>query len=395
MSKMSYNAEEIANAIVSSMNLVEQVNTAKGNALNILSSLNPPQGLDISSEVSVLREKINMVSERAVEIKSKIESVRSKIESMDASLHQTISVFISNKLVYGAYINGENRYGGNQGAPFMIVDTFEDTTYCDIIKSYYPEMTDNQVLDYLQAINNVGCGYTAIANYIMQAYASKPNEFEEKFGFPMYSKDEKGNIVANTNYLLTDVYCYANKTGIVDYYKKIEVDEESDIAQTSDKTDYIEYIKDMLFFNFDDGLSYPGSSDRAPGVVRGDIINILESDRYKDANIKLEPIKKYNDYFESNASFVDTVKKYTDEGKVINLGARDYDLYLADEDGNIMKDKDGNDILKYTVVDGPHAMTITDVNADGDYVVSTWGDKYVLDVNSLDEYTELYLVNIN
>ncbi len=129
--------------------------------------------------------------------------------------------------------------------------------------------------------------------------------------------------------------------------------------------------------------------------MSGDTINILESDRYKDANIKLEPIKKMNDYFESNASFVDTVKKYTDEGKVIDLGASDYDLYLADEDGNIMKDKDGNDILKCAVVDGPHAMTITDVNADGDYVVSTWGDKYVLDVDSLDKYTELYLVNIN
>ena len=47
----------------------------------------------------------------------------------------------------------------------------------------------------------------------------------------------------------------------------------------------------------------------------------------------------------------------------------------------------------YILVDASHAMTITGVNKDGDYIVSTWGEKYVLDSDSVDSWFGLNVIS--
>ena len=45
---------------------------------------------------------------------------------------------------------------------------------------------------YFNIIYDCGCGYAAAANFIFHIFEGKEEEFQEKFGFPMYSMTDKG-----------------------------------------------------------------------------------------------------------------------------------------------------------------------------------------------------------
>ena len=391
MSSFNYNAAAFSQAILYAERMETQMEDAKSQALGILGSLNPPPDLDISGEVASLKSQIEALSTRAVEISSTITSLRNQIESTDASISSQIRYYIGNESKY--LINNDpdfiyqfsnlsdffsqddiqyitknfkeilysnTEYGGDQGLP--IQDYINgDNTYETIIKNYFPDMSDEEIVDYLIAMNEEGCGYVATANYIFEAYLDKPEQFEKDFGFPMYYKDSDGKIKTTVNYLFTDIYCYANKNDIVD----------------GDNIENLWNIKGRIFDQDDPGYSYKGSSKRNIGTNQNIRNKILDSDRYNNSNIELNIIKEKNSL--STFNFDNLIRAAIDDGKVIELSAYDYTLYQVDENNN----RDNSKVpLEYK--SASHAMTITDINQNGDYIVSTWGEKYALDPLSLD-----------
>jgi hypothetical protein len=64
----------------------------------------------------------------------------------------------------------------------------------------------------------------------------------------------------------------------------------------------------------------------------------------------------------------------------VNISSGGFNLY--DSDGNVV----ASDV-------GDHWMTVTGVTADGNYVVSSWGDKYYIHPNEL-SYQDYLIMDV-
>lgn len=261
-------------------------------------------------------------------------------------------------------------YGGNQSAPLNGYLNGDDW-YETIIRKYFPDINDKEVYDYLNAMNNVGCGYVATCNYIMESYADNPEQFEKDFGYPIAYKTSNGEIFSTINYLFCDLYCYVYKNNIIE----------------PDETNSIVNFFDLIMKS--ETYSFNGSSKRNTGTTVEDRNTILDSNKFKNLNIDLKVLKEYYGTSNPNINYYSLVKSEIEKGNVVSLSATNYTLYYTDSDNNIVT-SDGRDPI--IMKNAPHAMTITDVTDDGNYVVSTWGDKYILDIKSLDNTYGLDLI---
>jgi hypothetical protein len=95
-------------------------------------------------------------------------------------------------------------YGGSQGSP-----SSQWEAVSDIVRRHFPKMTDREIKQFLEEYNAVGCGYVAVSNTVFARYIGRADEFEETFGFPMYTKD--GDL--NFNAMMIDFYCSKGKIG--------------------------------------------------------------------------------------------------------------------------------------------------------------------------------------
>ena len=87
-------------------------------------------------------------------------------------------------------------------------------------------------------------------------------------------------------------------------------------------------------------------------------------------------INHINIFYESlfNESYYQFVQeKMNEEGATLVIDIRDFNMYaIEDLDGNGLLD----DIMYSNV--GGHAMVVTEITEDGDFIVSSWGNKYII-----------------
>ena len=367
---------------------------------SILAGMNPPSDLDISSYIYRIKSKVNNFTTDAQLTKNSITSIFKYVSGTDATLGATINDYLieniaawlainnvsvdnsmfSNltpeekaqirKIMLSFLYNGTTNYGGNQGAPYRNY-ILGDTEYARIIRRYFPEMSDEQVLDYLQSINQVGCGYTAVANYIFEGYIDKPEQYQRDFGFPMFYKNKDGEIVSSINYLVTDVYCNVNINGLTDNVI-------NPVSPTTIGT------INGYYYNH-----YRGDSETATGLSEGEQKSILNYERYKDANVNVKSMKSVlrnlpidiphlSDNFNN---YSDEIKNSLKKGNVLTFNASNYTLYPSDANNHKI-----TYVEPIVVKNGAHSMTITDVNDNGEFIISSWGERYVLDSDSVDHY---------
>ena len=106
------------------------------------------------------------------------------------------------------------QYGADQVAfQFYFEDLIKDPVIWEEMQKYFP--VDNfQGIDdamdfyenYFQLVANTGCGYAAEANIIFDIFKGKEQEFQDKFGFPMYSVDDDGNVDFNYEAMTIKLY---------------------------------------------------------------------------------------------------------------------------------------------------------------------------------------------
>ena len=90
------------------------------------------------------------------------------------------------------------QYGANQKDFFLNFDNLiNNKQIWDELQIYMPyEVFDNMddalffYKKYFELICECGCGYVAATNYIFHQFEDKEKEFENKFGYPMYTVDE-------------------------------------------------------------------------------------------------------------------------------------------------------------------------------------------------------------
>ena len=125
-----------------------------------------------------------------------------------------ISKYLGNKgtkQVDYIVFDDEGSYGGDQG--HMINDYRTNAQrrreLTELMREYYPNMSDREIAEYLSNINHVGCGYVALVNTIFMQFEGDPEGFERTFGFPMYQDGD-----FNYDRLLLDLYVTTDKAGI-------------------------------------------------------------------------------------------------------------------------------------------------------------------------------------
>ncbi|MDO4413725.1 MAG: hypothetical protein Q4C20_01465 [Erysipelotrichaceae bacterium] len=91
----------------------------------------------------------------------------------------------------------EGQYGGDQGSPRKNWEAV-----VEIVRRYYPNMSNKEIRKFLETMNSEGCGYVAMINTLFLRFKGREDEFERIFGFPMYVNGD-----LNYDALVTDYYC--------------------------------------------------------------------------------------------------------------------------------------------------------------------------------------------
>lgn len=218
--------------------------------------------------------------------------------------------------------DGTGSYGGNQGSPAQNWEAM-----AEIVRRYYPNMTDKQIKEYLNTLNHNGCAYTALTNTIFTAFRGRPEDFERTFGFPMYGKNGDLNYDAM----------------IVDFY-----------ASTGKGQDKPWYLFWMFWEDNDEYASKHGAG-----------LTNAEMERYWEGYLREHGVGV--DVSRNLSVTKDNFESLSRNGEII-LTMRPLSMYAN-------PDKSGY----HDTRNGGHAVVVTGVTDDGLFIVSSWGDTYYVD----------------
>ncbi len=256
---------------------------------------------------------------------------------------------ISNSKIY----NESGEYGANQCSPNILAasDKEEYLQLCSIVRTFFPDMSQEEIDAFILKLRKEACGYVAMVNSLFEEYIDRPDEFRSVFGFSMYQHD--GSL--NFNPILLDLYCKRdNYSGgrflfwTWDFYSK----NEDRLWKDADKDGKYEWV-DRPFGNIEAQLKYRWETYcKSFGV------------RTKVSLISTITPKNYYTYRK---------KGY------VSVLARNYTM--TDDKGAV------------TSINGGHYMSITGVTDDKKkYVVSSWGKRYYLDPKDVKGYLGYQLV---
>ena len=266
---------------------------------------------------------------------------------------------------YYSYINNTNdNYGGSQMI-FQAYDgyshlldknnCFYDEYIANGLKKLFPNASKEEYVSYLDKICNTGCGYVAFANSVFKSFEGKEKQFENIFGYPMYREDS-GKKYYNTYRLAFDAFNYI-------------------WAEASDYTlEQIVYGDD----NINENNNNPVQLGSDGGGGTWDSMQYLFKDFMKEKynfDIKVEVDRDV-----SVDDLNTKIEEYSKIGYNVVAGTKGYNLY------------DMDDTLSYSN-GGGHAMSVTNVTDDGNIIVSTWGNSYVLDVSDVESNDGIISLN--
>lgn len=233
----------------------------------------------------------------------------------------------------------DGSYGGDQGAAKNLKKNSEERKEIEeIVKRNMADCdmpNDMDFSKYLKKMNTEGCGYVALANSVFVYYQGREQDFEKTFGYSMYNK--KGDL--NYNLLIADIYSSTDnrESGTYDKYgdynSAIDGDKENydpwndASGRGSDPDNYQEYLDSFMF---DKGVNSK--------------VTFLGTDTMN----------------------ADELKDHTTNRESVLLGFFDGNIYY--ENGKVAQ-----------YIDGGHGMIVTGITEDGKYIVSSWGEKYIID----------------
>lgn len=251
-------------------------------------------------------------------------------------------------------------YGGDQMFfKKKIKKILNDSNYLKIMQKYYPDADIEDVELFSYILCTRGCGYVAFANELYEYYSDKPEEFQKKFGFSMYSINSKGEIVSNINYLIYDL--------ALSGYKDIPIEEVyGNIKEVKDGK-----INDAAL-NANDAVN--GDADGISAVFNGINYEWVDEKFREYANEKDLDFSLDRTYLMDKKKF----EKLQNEGKIVMISAKDFDLYVDKDNDGVYETKSHDNV-------GGHAMVLTEIDENGNYIVSSWGEKYKIEAPNVVE----------
>lgn len=273
--------------------------------------------------------------------------------------------------IFGDYNLNSGQYGGNQmSLTNNAGDLLQDPVVLKMLQETFPDASMEDYLLYLNKITNVGCGYVAQVNTLFKAYEGKESQFYNKFGFSMYTVDGNGNIDFNYEYLVID---YVNST-----YGKSG------------------YSIQELYGNSDGTATDAALSGNTGGIMEGvhpsdtkSFTNFLQSEygitakgdssicaNYADVGGFSNVILNVGNMFTGGSDFLEHYQKNYGSGDNVIICTEGFDMYTYDAVTGGRGELAGSNV-------GAHGMTITGVTSSGDFIVSSWGEQFVLGLENI------------
>ena len=114
--------------------------------------------------------------------------------------------------IFGDYNLDSSQYGGNQ---CFLSSSYDNLYVNNTLSKFFPEATDEERIAFLSRVAEVGCGYTAVTNFVFKQFEGKEDDFYKMFGYPMYDIKYSDNSGLSVDYnyepLIVDLYCESNK----------------------------------------------------------------------------------------------------------------------------------------------------------------------------------------
>ena len=255
--------------------------------------------------------------------------------------------------IFGEYNIESSQYGGNQMV--FLSQSYEMLENDYIVKKldeYFPNSTIEERANFLNHIAG-SCGYYAFTNTIFKEFEGRESEFFEKMGYPMYSIKGGKNGIEKVDYnyevLALDLICHIN------YGKDFER----------------EYSRREYLLSKNTG-TYNLTNNKYRGTM---LLDYIEMSKYMKEQYGID-IKVYDTvsggnierlFSEDNDKWIipDIVKsEEKSAGKYIMVSA--LDKWIVEQNG------------EERVFDGGHAMYYLGTDDNGNIIVSSWGERYIL-----------------
>lgn len=280
--------------------------------------------------------------------------------------------------------DGDGMYGGDQGY-FKTVDD----DFCDWVREHpgFEDMTNDEIKAMMNKFAASGCNWTAAGNMIFAEFYGREEEFENLFGFPMY--DESGEF--NYGMLISDMFLTTHgmyyfgrndiysrealRDSLVNYYRENPTEFEnaygynpldSNGKLTSQALAAITGERDQMIRNMGNGNELRFEND--PYALGTNEFPNRINHYLNEKGITGFEYQSATTY--TNAQITNAL----DDGKNVIICAKDFSLY----------DPITGTETRSGV--GAHAMVVTGVTEDGNYIVSSWGQQFIYKLGDNDTY---------
>ena len=278
----------------------------------------------------------------------------------------------------------DGMYGGNQGY-FQTVDD----DFCDWVREHpgFEDMTNDEIKAMMRQLSASGCNWTAAGNMIFAEFDGREQEFEDLFGFPMY--DESGEF--NYGMLISDIFLTTHgmyyfgeddingrealRISLVNYYRNNPTDFENTYGYnpldsngnlTSQALADIMGERDQMIRNMGDGNELRFEND-------GYALGTNEFPNRINHYLNEKGITGFE--YQSATTYTNTeINNALDDGKNVIICAQDFSLYDPVTGAEVHSGV------------GSHAMVVTGITEDGNYIVSSWGNQYIYKPGDNDTY---------
>lgn len=222
----------------------------------------------------------------------------------------------------------------------------------EMVQDSYPGISIKDARKFLESIDapkNGVCNYADVCNAIFELFVGKEVEFEEKFGFPMYYNGK-----LNDAQLLLDIFLFVSGDLRIEQKDGVwKFNESDDYNYLSGFLEESEMYKVALIENY---LSMLG--------LYGEGANVSEKQMYASVRDN----KNYYDSNNANESILKEVNESLKKGEHVSI---------ASLEGLLMKHVGTGE---YRVLGGGHIMSVYGIDADGNLLVDSWGQKFAIDL---------------
>ena len=248
-------------------------------------------------------------------------------------------------------------------------------------------MSKKDVIKTFSALDSIGaCTYAAFANSLIQEYSTKPSEFKEDFGFPLYEINSQGKMSINSDELLFDMFVSANTiekpkgetfsgnwsfiSGMYYHNDKGELvfnteyeEKEFKFLEAGNETEISSQLAKQRYMRLDYGIPQEYTNKR----------NKELSLQYENLKLGTAPSKWIK-------NLVNDAMDAEYQVQLI-IGP---DTHLSGESGN-----------KTYVIPGYHAVYVTKAD-DKDVIVSSWGKELKISYEDLSKYdAQMQIINFS